>query len=66
MGYWKLASPGGPQQSGISPEAKKGAEVSTQYGGFARLEHQGQLVGESLTLSLSDGAVFLYLLRAID
>ena len=44
---------------------KQGAEVSTQYGGLPRSEHQRQLVAEALTLSLNDSAVLLYLFRAI-
>jgi hypothetical protein len=44
---------------------KQGAEVSTEYGGLSRREHQRQLIGESLPLSLNDGVVFLDLFRAI-
>src|SRR5690242_3980009 len=45
---------------------RRNTKVSTWYGGLSRREYQRQLVRESLTLSLNDSAVFLYLSRAID
>ena len=50
----------------IRRKRKQGAEVSTQYGGLSRREHQRQLVGESFTLSLNDSAIFLRFFRAVD
>jgi len=37
-----------------------------QYGGLSRRPHQGQFVGESLTLTHNDSSIFLCFLRMID